>query len=295
VPSDNFGVHKLYTDSIKKPMSWLISTDQDYRMEIGGNLSGFTRVNDLFTFTTGNDKGRISVFTTTGYDETLINRDHSQCAANKYMMSRIDWRDIEATTYINMSSLEDDEFFISCRGGKHYGNNNCEGFGYIASVYYSGAVSFSKEQFHQRIIETDPIVATGSNDSVWLGIKFVCYNDLSGNVILELWLDVNNNNSFTCVNRFIDAGGWGDSGEHCGGTVDQIGIWGGPVVTFGWNNCSTMDIKAMSVREIDVYGTYNESGSNILESIGVGGTGRSGSGSRVDKSLKEVNLTNASN
>lgn len=274
-------------------MSWHISTEQDYRMEIEGNLSGFTRIDNIFTFTDGNDSGRINVLTTAGYDSTLINQNHTECAANKYMMSRTDWRDIEATTYINMSSDVNDEFFISVRGGKHYGNDNCEGFGYITSLYYNGEVSFSKEQFHQRIIESDPVTVTGSINDVWIGIKFVCYNELNtGNVILETWLDSDNNNNFVQVNKIIDSGGWGDSGERCGGLFDQIGIWGGPVVSFGWNNCNSMELKSMSVREIDPYGTYNESGSNVLESIGVGGTGRSGSGARVDKSLKGVNPLN---
>ena len=55
---------------------------------------------------------------------------------------------------------------------------------------------------------------------------------------------------FRGVNEIVDSGRWGSAGEECGGAPDQIISWGGPIVTYRWDNSPDVDIKDLSVREI---------------------------------------------
>ena len=48
----------------------------------------------------------------------------------------------------------------------------------------------------------------------------------------------------------MDSGGWGNAGAECGDSPDQIITWGGPIVTYRWDNSPDVDIKDFSVREI---------------------------------------------
>ena len=48
----------------------------------------------------------------------------------------------------------------------------------------------------------------------------------------------------------MDSGGWGNAGEECGGAPDQLITWGGPVVTYRWNNSPDVDVRNFSAREI---------------------------------------------
>jgi hypothetical protein len=68
----------------------------------------------------------------------------------------------------------------------------------------------------------------------------------------EIWLDPNATNKWIKVNEFTDAGGFGDQGQVCGGKPDQIISWGGPIATFRWDKTSDVDIKDLSLREIQV-------------------------------------------
>ena len=55
------------------------------------------------------------------------------------------------------------------------------------------------------------------------------------------------------VDEYLDAGGWGNGDEVCGGKPDQIISWGGPVATFRWDNAEDVDFSYFSVREIDAH------------------------------------------
>jgi hypothetical protein len=301
MPSDSWKIKKKYPDSAKNPMHWRIATDKDPRLEIGGNLSGLSVLNDVYSFAKGNDMGRLNIFTTAKYRQTQIELDHSLCSHKGFMMSRLDWKNIEATIYINPSSTNgEDSFFISARGGKHYGNSNCEGFAYMGIVDYDGTIRFAKEQYHENVTYLDEVSenALGSINDIWTGIKFMIYNmnddKTDPSVRLEVWLDVNSDDNWIPAFAYKDSTGWGKMGLTCNGlTEDQKGTWGGPVVTFGWDNCDTMQFKWMSVREIDPYIVFNEGGANVLEQMNKAGTtGRTGSRRPLRKTLTGVNPLN---
>lgn len=297
MPSDIFRVRKIYPDSVRNPMFWRItSNDKDPRMNIEGNLKKFTKNNDVYSFEEGNDVGRINVYTNAKYYPTLIEKNHSLCAAKGYMMSKVDWKNVEATAYINLisnSSNPENAFYISARGGKHNRNGpDCEGFAYMGIVYYDGEITFAKEQYHENLyyLDASEIQSLGSMNNMWLGVKFIIYNDVTDDpdkndnpdVVLELWLDIDNSNNWKKVFSYKDSKGWGKMGLTCNGlTDDQKGTWGGPVVSFGWDNCESIQFKSMSVREIDPFIVFNEGGANILEQMNrAGSTGRTGTGSR---------------
>jgi hypothetical protein len=71
---------------------------------------------------------------------------------------------------------------------------------------------------------------------------------------MELWMDKNvdglQNGPWERVYQTTDTGSWGDEGEECGGTSDQIITWGGPIETFRWDGATDVHIKWFSVREI---------------------------------------------
>lgn len=69
-------------------------------------------------------------------------------------------------------------------------------------------------------------------------------------VKMEIWVDTNGNGNWVKVNEFVDSGGWGNAGAECGDSPDQIITWGGPIVTYRWDNSPDVDIKDFSVREI---------------------------------------------
>jgi hypothetical protein len=86
---------------------------------------------------------------------------------------------------------------------------------------------------------------TLSTDSImgkWAGFKTA--------VKMEIWVDPNADGNWVNVNNFVHSGGWGKDGGECGGAPDQIISWGGPIVTYRWDNSPDVDIKDFSVREI---------------------------------------------
>jgi hypothetical protein len=269
-------------------MSWHIESDLDHRMELGGNLVSLIKDpdQDIFQFENGNDKGRLQVFTTSNYFPTLIERDHSICLARGYMMTPADWRNFEATAYVYISSNTNDSFWIRGRGGKHVSSgSDCEGFSYTGVIFFNGSVTIGKEQFHENILYLDPIDVTGSILDTWIGIKFVVYDDKANKdndkynvpVVLEIWLDTTLTNNWQPVFQYRDMKGWGSSAFFCNAeNEDQKGLWGGPIVEFGWDNCQDIKLRAVSVREIDPFINFAEGGALLIESIKTGSSGKSG-------------------
>jgi len=297
MPSDIFKIKKLYPDSLRNPMSWHLSDILDHRMEISGNLSQIIKHIDqnTFEFEDGNDKGRLLITTTSSYYDSLVEKDHSLCLTRGYMMASTDWRNFEATVYAFITANSNDAFWIRGRGGKHASSGaDCEGFSYTGVISFDGSVYVGKEQFHEHVLYTDPLDVTGSILDNWIGIKFVVYDDIKNTdndrynvpVVLEIWLDTSLNNNWQQVYHYRDIQGWGSSGLFCNApTEDQKGLWGGPIVEFGWDNCENVKLKFMSVREIDPFGVFAEGGALPVEAIGVGGSGRSGNVISKSKSL----------
>ncbi len=82
------------------------------------------------------------------------------------------------------------------------------------------------------------------------------YTFPNGTVELEQWLDDKSDNINSLGNnwhrvlQFKDVGSWGGGIDNCGGTPTTIITWGGPITHFRWDNIDDMDIKDLSVLEI---------------------------------------------
>ena len=97
-----------------------------------------------------------------------------------------------------------------------------------------------------------------SDGSGWIGIKHITYNMIrNGNlsVTIETYVDRNNKNNWVLVQQTIDGypNFFGNEGTYCKGDPNQLISWGGPLATFRWDDGRDVDIKKMSVRQIEVY------------------------------------------
>lgn len=201
------------------------------------------------------DQVRMNVFTSTGYDQDKIATYNQKTLATKgYMQSSNDWKNIEVTGYIKVNSYQDlDTISWYGRGGTHSDSYSCEGTAYKGLLWYNGRTDFAKEQDHPDTTSTTEKAVTGSLTGKWIGFKFVMYNfQQNGKIVVKLenYLDPDNDKDFDKVYEKIDSGGWGNDGGGCSGSSDQIITWGGPIATFRWDTANNVDIKWLSVREI---------------------------------------------
>ena len=261
---DKFGVKKIYPTKAAG-QEWFLSDDpdSDSRFKPDGNVNG--NANDGFSVS---DNGQIrhGVYTTSGYNEGNTTEDHAKAASRGYMQDANDWRNVEITGYIfHQNPSSGDEYVWFCRGGRHTDPKPwCRGCSYKCDISFEGEARFAKEQWHVSYVFTDWKDVTNSIRNRWIGWKFCCYNvDIGGGklgVKLEAWLDDDNNNNWVKVNEYTDKGGWGDEGGECNGADDQILTWGGPIVSFRWDNVDDCKWKKFSVREIDPKGPSDGGG-----------------------------------
>jgi hypothetical protein len=204
---------------------------------------------------------RMEVYPSTGYHEDQITTlNQKELAARGYMQSPNDWKNVEMTGIVKLiSSLSNDQFNWYNRGGRHTNSAPCEGTAYKADVMYysSRQTRFNKEQwFSGGYSFTSPKnVSSSSIQGKWVGLKYIVYNfqmpDGKTAVMLQSWFDANADGKWIKINEFVDSGGWGHEGSHCGGAPDQLITWGGPIATFRWDNATNVDFKNLSVREIE--------------------------------------------
>jgi len=255
--TDIFGIKKLY-ETKNNGEEWYLNMN---------NPTSDSRFNPQNTITRNPDGSwkmkatqvRMAVYTSTLYDgDDIPTLDHSEIAANGYMLRPNDWRNFEMTQYVKVNtSPSDDNFSPNGRGGRHTGDGTppvgCEGSSMKGDVFFSGKVRFAKEQWHVSYVFTSLKTPTTSIEDKWVGIKFIVYNFVQNNKVVvktELWLDTNNSGNFVKVDERVDNGGWGTEGVECGGAPDQIISWGGPITTFRWDTATDVDFKNLSVREI---------------------------------------------
>jgi hypothetical protein len=213
------------------------------------------------------DEVRYGILTSSGYDENRIVINEKELAKRGYMQSPNDWKNIEMTGYVKLLSTTGSSFAINkggwtweARGARHTGDtipDVCYGMSYNANIRWSnGDVRWGKEQWHAHIVSTEyhpsPAISVGK----FIGFKAIMYNiqqqDGKTVVRLDIWVDPNGDNKWQKAYQFTDSGGWGDSGEQCGGDPDQIITWGGPLAVFRWDEATDVDIKDFSIREIQL-------------------------------------------
>jgi F5/8 type C domain/Bacterial Ig domain len=251
---DKFGIKKIYPTK-EGGEEWYLSNSSpaddcrfDPKTTLIPNADGSYKVKST--------QVRISVLTSTGYDqEDITTYNQKELAEKGYMQSSNDWKNVEVSGYVKLTSGNDDSGFTWYgRGGQHTDLAECEGTAYHGQIRYDGKSDFSKEQWHPGGYSfTEPRQVVDPMEGRWIGYKFVMYNfEKNGGIVVKLenWIDEKNNNTWVKVDEHIDEGDWGDKGDKCGGSPDQIFSWGGPIVTFRWDDARDVDIKHFSVREI---------------------------------------------
>jgi hypothetical protein len=263
---DQFGIKEIYPTKSGGEQWFMNMNDpnHDPRNDPGTTLTK----NPDGSWKVSSTKVRYNVFTSLGYHHELITTlNQQQMAAKGYMQSPNDWRDIEITGYLKLNaqgggttgasgSLLGGHYTFYARGGHHTGSGapaGCEATSYHGEWDYVGTTRFAKEQWHVSYVFTPHKSATDSIVGKWVGFKTIMYNIQQNGktaVKMEIWVDVNNNGNWVKVNEFVDPGGFGNAGGECGGAPDQIITWGGPITTYRWDNSPDVDVKDLSVREI---------------------------------------------
>ena len=268
MPNDSLGVKKVYPDATNHPKyfafpngHWIGDTPSD----VGG---GFFHI--------GGGQVRFAIIPagSTGCEKGIA--DHAKTLSQGYMCSADDWRHFEATWYIKHGSGSD-EYTIYGRGGTHSDSCACCGFAYKMALQTSGGIKFAKETWHVHYDFFNMNgSATGSLGGRTVGMKYCCYDD--GHVVTnECWLDVDNNNTWVKKYTWVD-NGKGSGGSKCGTSDSQVGLWGGPELTFRSDGL-TYDCGKISGREINATGTFTDdtpSGGGTTPPGGTTGGGTTG-------------------
>jgi hypothetical protein len=272
MPSDKFEISML-KPSKSNGQEWYLGDDaeNDDRFDTrGDNIGG----NAEDGFYTNESDFRYHVLTTKGY-KSPGTKDHSEWIERGYISYPEDWRNIEFTGEFKYDGSDD--FSLYTRSGVHTGDNNCEGTKYSASLRSNGDCRFAKETWHnQGYAFTDwKSSGLGNVDNEWVRIKFICYDvgqissGAKDHVRLEFWIDPDFNNSWKLANSTTDTGeNWGEGGEECGTSEKATFLFGGPFTTLRGDAANRVSFRKMSVREIDINGSFAGGGGG-----GSGGTG----------------------
>jgi hypothetical protein len=252
--TDRFGIRELYQS---KPggEEWFMNMDiaNDSR---SGSPSLTKNADGSFTVS-GQENVRYRIYTSTGYHEPS-NTNQQQLAKQGYMLAPNDWKNVEMTGYVRVAQNEpsDNHFTWYARGGIPTSTRGCEGTSIKGQIFVDGHTNFAKEQWHTGgyvFTPTTPTIA-GSIVGKWIGFKMVTYNFQENGktvVMMQNWVDKDNNGNWVKIYEYIDRGGLGTQGNHCGAAnPDQIITWGGPIAMFGWDHFNAVDIKNFSIREI---------------------------------------------
>ncbi len=265
--NDNFGIWQPYGPSKRNVQNWhFTNLDTDSRILKSKNITPLLNTNDGFT-APGNST--FSVMTTTRYSQTRVEQNHDKCQAQGFMMAANDWRDVMISGQFRFNSTgEDSKITLYARSGDL--TRPCEGTGYAVTLYPDGKVSCEVRQWYPGGITTLDTnqAASGDIEGKWIGFVVCIYNNESdSNVNIEAFIDENINNQYQSACIATDTG-MGTFGERCGVNANQVITWGGPlaVVSVIGDVETNVDVRYLSVREIDPYNRYGTGG-------GIGGQG----------------------
>lgn len=173
------------------------------------------------------------------------------------------WKNVEITGYVKVISKIspiDTDLSWYARGGKHNGENPCEGTALKGVMHDDSNTGWEKEIWHTGG-DTNILAKTKFTDSIigkWVGLKVIMYNiNNDSQVKMESFIDKNNDNNWTKVTDLIDNGKWNASSTDsefysagCNRPKDYIVTNPGTIVTFRSDNI-IWDFKNLSVREIN--------------------------------------------
>ncbi|HEX6075854.1 MAG TPA: discoidin domain-containing protein, partial [Micromonosporaceae bacterium] len=269
---DPNGVKQVYPTRTGRAAAWTLGySDWATRFNTdGGSVSGSGKT----TVVTNSGQVRMSVESVDGTCDGIT--DHGRALSQGYMCSTNDWTNWELTGYVQLATAagsdSDQDWTWYGNGGRHTGDGTregCKGSAYKGSYHYRDAdVRWGKESYHVNYDYKPWTNVTGGydytqNKSRWLGMKVIRYEFSRGGqrgIRLETWLDlsgvdssgnpVNSWQKVRVVEDHPDQPSWGTDATYCNAPRnDQVMLWGGPYVTFRWDN-TTSRLRLASAREI---------------------------------------------
>lgn len=197
----------------------------------------------------------------------------STIASRGYIKTNKDWKNFEATIWVYVQTVTDENKFIWIQGrsGLHpTGIQCCEGSAYGIRNYWAstgslaGQTSTTKEHYHSVLAPPKNEKPNGLLNNIkqrWVGIKLIVYttteNNRSVTVIRHYMCPniINSNTDWRLISETKDftGAGWKNTTNlnDCGApSVDQAITWGGPYIVFGWNDAQVLRFRKLSVREI---------------------------------------------
>jgi hypothetical protein len=198
----------------------------------------------------------------------------------KFMGSRNDYKNVEATWYLKYTSGTDPWCIYARSSARRTSKKPCVGSCYCGYLSPSGQVRLAKEiYFGNKTFASDWKQAiTGLVQDQIVGMKFICYNiENDTAVCVELWIDELNTNDWKLEDTFTDMGNnWGQGAGKCGCSNDREAItWGGPVVGFMCEGSSPSNtnysFSKLTVREINPGGQFTEAKAGHATAVAGGG------------------------
>lgn len=269
------GVEQLYESSSGRAEPWTLGFD-DWEDRFDADDVTVEGDDADTVVTAGGEQTRLEVDAVPDNDcdgET----DHSVALEQGYMCTPDDWTNFEMTGYVRLTEPSDEDgaqdWTWYGNGGRHPSPGNadpCTGSAYKGSYHYQDAqVRWAKEQYHMAYAFRDWTDVEGGidyteNPDLWLGMKVVRYEferDGERGIRLELWLDLSGvdddgdpANDWELVSVEEDTGGWQDDdgadATDCNAPEpDQIMFWGGPHVTYRWDDTESQ-LRLATVHEI---------------------------------------------
>jgi hypothetical protein len=254
--TDKFGIQKIYQTK-ENGEEWYMNMNNPFADSRFTSYATLTpNGDDSWRIT--DTKVRLDVATSSGFHpERIDTYDHGELARKGYMQDPNDWKNVEITGFVrvNHATVDDDSLSWYARGGRHTDSVPCEGSSYKNDLYYSGRMRVAKEQWHEGgYTFSEFSKGTSSLYDRWIGFKTVIYNtseDSDSSVVIETWINENADKvTWKKVSTTTDSRNWGDEGDYCGGSPDQVITWGGPIAAFRWDNADNVDVKWLSIREI---------------------------------------------
>jgi len=298
---DAFGIRKLFEDKTAGSSFYMDVTNVgDPSININGSVDPtVTLWNCKPNMGLSPPSFRFHVFPPGDNIMTVATPDHSLAQSQGFMASAADFRNVEFTVYFKIQgylksvNLDEDYASVYFRGGvKHTADFGCSGCGYRSGIEYDGGWHATKYYAYPSNYYINPEKnfkffnprPTTNLLNRWIGMKVLCYDvpkvgqtsftPETADVKLECYYDWVGSgseppvatNNWTKYFEIYDRGAntMGHTGDvtNCHAqNIYEILRWGGPLVTLRMDNVSSVQLKWLSVREIDIAAVV-DSGTN---------------------------------
>jgi hypothetical protein len=203
----------------------------------------------------------VSILTTSGYKQSLIELNHVHAKAKEAAMIRTtDWKNVEITFYCkipvteNPVDMDPPHLLVTVRGGKKSAGRPCEGTHYGIKIFNDGRIGSERMHWYSggRIF-FDTVSVLGNIEDKRIGIKVIVYNNKENTAVtIDVLVDINEDNKWITVYSYTDTG-IGEAHLRCGDETTRVITWGGPVITIQGVHIPKVVIDSLSVREIDPF------------------------------------------